>query len=117
MPGRLPAHRPDSEERAMKKEKATPTIEAAPKELHTKSKAGNGAAAQRLRAIDLLRTGPKSTIQLRREGDILAPAARILELKRRGFEILTNWAHEATDCGKVHRVALYVLTRETGGQA
>ena len=79
--------------------------------------ANNDAAAQRRRAIAMLRTGPKSTLQLRRDGDILAPAARILELKRRGFDILTNWVHEATDCGKLHRVALYVLMRETGGQA
>ena len=45
------------------------------------------------------------------------PAARILELKRRGFDILTHWVLEATDCGKLHRVALYVLMRETGGLA
>ena len=101
----------------MEEKKATPTNEAAPKELQPKSSAGNGTAAQRLRAIDLLRTGPKSTIQLRRDGDILMPAARILELKRRGFDILTHWVHEATDCGKLHRIALYVLARETDGQA
>ena len=101
----------------MNKETVTPSDEAPSEALHPKAKAGNGAAAQRLRAIDLLRTGPKSTIQLRRDGDILMPAARILELKRRGFDILTNWVHEATECGKVHRVALYVLMRETGGQS
>lgn len=101
----------------MNEKKATPNNEAAPKESHPKSKAGNDAAAQRLRALDLLRSGPKSTIQLRRDGDILAPAARILELKRRGFDILTERVHQATDCGKLHRVALYVLLRETGGQA
>ena len=101
----------------MNKKKATPNNEAAPKELHPKFKAGNDAAAQRLRALDLLRSGPKSTIQLRRDGDILAPAARILELKRRGFDILTQWVQQATDCGKLHRVALYVLLRETGGHA
>ena len=101
----------------MAKKKATPKNEAAPKELHPEFKAGNHAAAQRLRALDLLRSGPKSTIQLRRDGDILAPAARILELKRRGFDILTQWVQQATDCGKLHRVALYVLLRETGGQA
>lgn len=77
----------------------------------------NDAAAQRRRAIAMLHTGPKSTIQLRRDGDILAPAARILELRRRGFDILTQWVQEATDCGKLHRVALYVLMGETGGQA
>lgn len=101
----------------MNEKKATPNNEAAPKELHPKSKAGNDAAAQRLRALDLLRSGPKSTIQLRRDGDILAPAARILELKRRGFEIHTERVQQATDCGKLHRVALYVLLRETGGHA
>ena len=101
----------------MNEKKATPNHEAAPKELHPKSKAGNDAAAQRLRALDLLRSGPKSTIQLRRDGDILAPAARILELKRRGFEIHTERVQQATDCGKLHRVALYVLLRETGGHA
>ena len=101
----------------MNEKKATPNNEAAPKDLHPKSKAGNDAAAQRLRALDLLRSGPKSTIQLRRDGDILAPAARVLELKRRGFDILTQWVQQATDCGTLHRVALYVLLRETGGQA
>jgi Helix-turn-helix domain len=100
----------------MNEKKATPKSEAAPKKLHIDFKASNGAAAQRLRALDLLRTGPKSTIQLRRDGDILAPAARIMELKRRGFEIVTHWVRQATDCGRLHRVALYVLMRETGGQ-
>lgn len=103
----------------MNEKKATPINEAAPKKSQSESKASTGdnsAAAQRRKALDLLRTGPKSTLQLRRDADILSPAARILELKRRGFEIVTHWAHEATDCGKLHRVARYVLMRETGGQ-
>jgi hypothetical protein len=100
----------------MQEKKATPNNEAAPKELHPESKAGNDAAAQRQRALDLLRTGPKSTLQLRRDGDILSPAARIFELKKRGFEILSQWVHQVTDCGTLHRVALYVLMRESGGE-
>lgn len=40
-----------------------------------------------------------------------------LYIERRGFDILTQWVHKATECGKVHRVAQYVLMRETGGQA
>ena len=103
----------------MNQKKAPPKNEAAAKDLHPESKASNGgndAAAQRRRALDLLRTGPKSTIQLRRDGDILAPAARVLELKKRGFDILTQWVQHETDSGKLHRVALYVLLRETGGQ-
>ena len=107
----------------MNEKKATPNIEAAPKELQPESTApitnpgDNSAAAQRARVLDAMRSGPKSTIQLRRDWDVLAPAARVLELKRRGFEILTQWVHDPTDCGKLHRVALYVLLRETGGQA
>ena len=107
----------------MEQKKATPKNEAAPKELQPESTAiksrkldDNSAAAQRARVLDAVRSGPKSTIQLRRDWDVLAPAARILELKRRGFDILTHWVHEATDCGKLHRVAQYVLMRETGGQ-
>jgi hypothetical protein len=46
----------------MDEKKATPKNEAATKNLHPKFKAGNAAAAQRLRALDLLRTGPKSTL-------------------------------------------------------
>ncbi len=99
----------------MNEKKATPNNEAALKELPSKANPRNSAAAQRLRTIDLLRTGPKSTIQLRRDGDILSPAARVLELKNRGFEIVTHWVHQTTDCGALHRVALYVLMRETGG--
>lgn len=103
----------------MTKEKATPASEAALQESQPKSirSSGNNAAAQRARVLEAMRSGPKSTIQLRRDWDVLAPAARVLELKRHGFETLTQWVHEATDCGKLHRVALYVLMRETGGRA
>ncbi len=103
----------------MNEKKATPMNEAAPNKTHAKFKTNNSndAAAQRKRALELLRSGPKSTLQLRRDADILAPAARVLELKGRGFEILTHWVHQPTDCGKLHRVALYVLMRESGGHA
>ena len=101
----------------MNKKKATPNNEAALKKTHSKSKVTDtSAAAQRATTLDLIRSSPKSTLQLRRDGDILAPAARILELRRRGFEIVTQWVQQATDCGTLHRVALYVLLRETGGQ-
>ena len=102
----------------MNEKKATPDNEAAPKNLHPESKAiDNSAAAQRAKALDLLRSGPKSTLQLRRDGDILAPAARIWELKHRfGFDILSHRVRQATDCGTLHSVALYVLMHETGGQ-
>lgn len=105
----------------MNEKKATPINEAALKDLQSESKTcdnSNDAAAQRGRALDALRIEPKDTIQLRRDYDILSPAARIWELKHRfGFEITKLMVRRHTECGKLHRVALYVLMRETGGHA
>lgn len=72
----------------------------------------NSATAQRIRLLQALRRAPVSTIVARRELDILSPASRIIELRQRGFDIETFWQHEATDCGRTHRIGLYVLTGE-----
>lgn len=68
------------------------------------------AEAQRKRLIDALRCGPVTTIEARRNLDILMPAARIHELKHRhGFDIQTVRVRQETECGKLHSVAKYVL--------
>ncbi len=68
------------------------------------------AEAQRKRLIDALRCGPVTTIEARRNLDILMPAARVHELKHRhGFDIQTIRVRQETDCGKLHSVAKYVL--------
>lgn len=55
----------------------------------------NSGAAQRQRLLKRLQQGP---------------AARVHELRHRlGFNIVLHWVDQATDCGKVHRVALYEL--------
>jgi len=69
----------------------------------------NSANAQRQRLLERLKTSPVDTVTARSELDILCPAARVLELRRRGRNIETVWVDRQTDCGKVHRVALYVL--------
>jgi len=69
----------------------------------------NSAHAQRQRLLAHLKASPIDTVAARHELDILCPAARVLELRRRGHEIETVWIDRQTDCGKVHRVALYVL--------
>ena len=69
----------------------------------------NDSAAQRRRLLARLQQGALTTIQARRDLDIMMPAARVFELRRAGHEIVTLWTEESTDCGKVHRVALYVL--------
>lgn len=68
------------------------------------------AAAQRKRLIDALRCGPVTTIEARRNLDILMPAARIHELKHlHGFDIQTVRVHQETDSGRLHSIARYVL--------
>lgn len=57
------------------------------------------AEAQRDRFLDALRCAPVTTIEPRRDLDILMPTARIHELKHR----------QETDSGKLHNVARYVL--------
>ncbi|PXX12360.1 helix-turn-helix protein [Nitrosomonas ureae] len=37
------------------------------------------------------------------------PAARVMELRKRGIGINTIWIERASDCGKIHRIACYVL--------
>lgn len=72
----------------------------------------NSAEAQRQRLIDWLRVyGMIDTITARRELDILGVAQRIIELRKR-YRIDTVWTEKATDCGQLHRVALYVLRPE-----
>jgi hypothetical protein len=69
----------------------------------------NAAEAQRARLLAALSTRAVTTLQARRELDILHPAMRVLELRRLGHPIATVWTTEATECGKPHRVALYAL--------
>jgi hypothetical protein len=69
----------------------------------------NSAHEQRQRLLERLKLSPIDTVTARHELDILCPAARVLELRRRKQRIDTVWIDRQTDCGKVHRVALYVL--------
>ena len=71
---------------------------------------GNSAMNQRERIMEGLKThGALTTIEMRRYLDVMSPASRILELKRVGNPIEKKWVNQATDCGKMHRVGLYVL--------
>lgn len=69
----------------------------------------NGAAAQRQCILAALRRGPLTTLRARRELDVLRPAARVQELREAGHSIVTHWADEPSDCGRLHRVARYIL--------
>lgn len=69
--------------------------------------------AQRRRIIDMLRTGPKHTLDFRRAG-IMQSQTRIHELRRRGYDLPTvARLTVADDEGYLHSgVALYELHGE-----
>lgn len=70
----------------------------------------NSTEAQRARLLAALRRGPVTTIEARRDLDILMPAARVFELRHReGYDIALYWVQEETQAGRLHRVARYAL--------
>lgn len=96
----------------MDKKNAQPSQAGSGAENITPKFADLSADAQRARLLDRLRIGPVSTLEARRELEILCPAARVLELRRMGNDIATVWTREETEGGVPHRVALYVLAVE-----
>lgn len=75
--------------------------------------ADNSTQAQRARLLDVLRISPISTLEARRNHDIMHPAMRIHELRHKfGYNIVMFWSVEPSDRGKLHRVARYVLKSE-----
>lgn len=76
---------------------------------------GNEASAQCARLLARLKKGPLTTLQARRELDVLHPAARVQTLREHGHKIQTIWTNDVTAEGYRHRVAKYVLV--PGGAA
>lgn len=73
----------------------------------------NSAHTQRLRLLAAFETRHSlTTIEARRDLDILMPAARVFELRARGYDIETIWTDDLTECGRKHRVARYVLMEQ-----
>ena len=70
---------------------------------------GNSAVAQRKRILDFLHIQPLDTLTARKELDIMHPAARVMELLKPEVGIKTIKIDRPSDCGKIHRVACYVL--------
>ena len=71
---------------------------------------GNTAANQRERLrLALLTLGSITTLEATRHLDIIHPPARAFELRATGHPIRTDRVQQATGCGKLHRVGLYVL--------
>jgi hypothetical protein len=97
----------------MKKEKAT---EAAPNNSHLSN--DTSASSQRARVIYALRTGAKTTLELRADHGVLMPAPRIFELKARGWGIDKTTVKAYTPDGVLHTgIARYYLAREPIAEA
>lgn len=67
------------------------------------------APAQRSRRLQALRCESLIPLEARRLLDVLHPAARVMELRRDGYNIVTVWATDTTPEGNPHRVARYIL--------
>ncbi|MGZ8157944.1 MAG: helix-turn-helix domain-containing protein [Methylobacter sp.] len=74
----------------------------------TKKNYSINAESQRNRLLARLKISPITTLQARKELDIMNPSQRVFELKALGNNIETHW--ETVDTGKAkHRMAAYVL--------
>ena len=93
--------------------KKGPSKEASKK--HDSFYADLSANAQRRRLLDALRCGPVSTLEARRNLDILHPAMRVRELRLTGYDIRTIRIDADTGFGVKHSVARYVLMAEPKG--
>lgn len=97
----------------MKKEKGHPQAAQNTHGNHGNHK-DNSVHSQRMRLLELLRERNLTTSEARHELDIMHPAARVQELRERGFEILTVKTDEKTANGGTRHLARYVLMQEAG---
>lgn len=72
----------------------------------------HSASSQRVRILARLRQGPLTTVEARRGLDVMHPAMRILELRRRGHAIYTEMTRQETAPGRWHVAGKYVLMKE-----
>lgn len=96
------------------KTKAAPSTktEAAKNETQQGKHSDNSAYSQCKRLLAALRKRPLTTVEARRDLDIMMPATRVFELKAQGNKINTVWTSVVTVDNRKHRIARYVLVRE-----
>ncbi len=74
----------------------------------TENNFSSRAENQRTRLLTWLQTSPITTLQARKELDILHARRGVQELRERGSNIVTHWTTDNTGKGN-HRVARYAL--------
>lgn len=75
----------------------------------------NTISGQQQRVLHALREGPQSTLHLRSYYNVMMPAVRVLELRKKGYQIDTLRQTAIDDFGRKHpAIAIYVLRGELG---
>lgn len=70
----------------------------------------NTAEHQRARLLDAMRLfAGVTTLEATRFLDIIDPRARVVELRKEGYRIVTSWVSQPSECGRPHNVGLYTL--------
>lgn len=73
----------------------------------------HSATEQDRRLLEALRIHPVTTIEAANDLDIVHPPSVVRRLRKRGFDIRTQWTYQPTEAGRPpHRVGLYVLISE-----
>jgi len=74
----------------------------------------NTAEHQRSRLLEAmsLRAGV-TTLEAMRFLDIIDPRARVVELRKANYSIITSWVRQSSECGRLHNVGLYTLAGNT----
>jgi hypothetical protein len=70
----------------------------------------NTAENQRARLLEAMRLCEGiTTLEATRYLDVIAPRARVVELRKEGYRIVTSWVCQPSECGRLHNVGLYTL--------
>jgi Helix-turn-helix domain len=75
---------------------------------------GTDNRSQCARILEAFSRFSLNTFELSRYLDVYHPPARILQLRKAGHEIVTHWQTVVTECGRKHRIGLYVLEARAG---
>lgn len=94
----------------MNKKERDPQKEAALIELRDQCK-GTDSRSQCMRLQLALERFAITTFEAMRFLDVYHVPARVLQLRKRGYDIVTHWSTVETESGDTHRVGLYVLRR------
>ena len=93
----------------MDNEKATsPGKKAALETIRCQFK-GTAGSSQAARLLEALSRFPVTTFEAMRYQDVYHCPARVMQLRKDGWRIVTQWQTVLTEAGVKHRVGLYLL--------